>query len=150
MARKLYTVDVEDENLTNSASSKTTKLVKSSAEKEVESFGIVEINNNSSKKRVKSTKDLGFEKNNTACAKKSVKSKVHEVEDYFDFSFRPTQKVATKKVASKPASTTKKIKKIEEVAHRQIIELAEACDRPSFDETAEKIVSVARMGSLFE
>lgn len=145
MARKLYTVDVEDENLTKSASSKTTKLVKSSAEKEVENFGIVEINNNSSKKRVKNTKDLGFEKNSTTCAKKSVKSKVQEVEDYFDFSFRPT-----KKAISKPVVQAKPIKKVEEVDHRQIVEFAYACDRPSLDEKAEQIVSVARMGSLFE
>lgn len=144
MARKLFTVDVEDENLTNSASSKTTTLVKSSAEKEVENYGIVKINNNSSKNRVKNTKDLGFEKNTSGAQKKSVKTTVSVVDDYFDFSFRPTAKTELK-----PAPA-KKCKKIDDATKKEITEIAMSCERNSFDERAQSVVSVARMGSLFE
>ena len=169
MVKKFYTIEVDDENLKNTAKSKSVKTDKSVSEKEVESFGIVEINNSSSKCKVRNTKDVGFEKNVTNCGKKTIKAQVSQVVDYFDFSFRPEaevkeEKVATKKctkkataktttkakTATKTAKKTTTVLKIDEEkieAERSINLAVEVCERT--DDQAEKIVSVARLGSLF-
>ncbi len=158
MAGKVYTVELDEKKLASSVSSKQTKLTVKPAQKEVETFGIVEINNNSAKNKVKNTKDVGFEKNLVG-TKKSVKSAVSKVDDYFDFSFRPETKTcktetkaedkvcAKKEIAPKVATTLKVEEKT--LSERQIKDEAKACERFVFDDAAKKIVSVARAGSLF-
>ena len=155
--------------------------------KEVENFGIVEINNAGASKKLKNNQDAGYEKNVTTACKKLVKSQVSHVEDYFDFCFRPDEKqvvrveeekavkktVAEKKVAAckrtvakketgkkvsaKKSQTTTKSKAVaksvdfeQKVQEERIISFAEACERQEFDEQANKIVWVARMGALFD
>lgn len=148
MARKVYTVEFDDVNIASTAGSKASKVVASEAEKEVENYGIVEINNNSAKNKVKCTKEAGFEKNVTNAARKSVKATISQVEDYFDFSFRPTSvikvedKVETKKVVCK---TTR----AKAAAKPEIIDDARACETYTMTDEARKVVSVAREGSLF-
>lgn len=179
MAKKVYTIKVDDENLKSTLESKSIKTKKSVAEKEVESFGIVEINNASSKCKVKNSKEAGFEKNVTNQAKKQIKSQVSQVEDYFDFSFRPVSVVKTeekaealqKKVAIKKdtkttaAKATKKTsaksKKVEDSTSvlkidedkveevRNTMIVAAVCDRIVMDDDAREVMSVARLGSLF-
>lgn len=178
MAKKVFTIQVDDKKLNDSVKSKKIKTTKTIAEKEVESFGIVEINNASAKSKVKNTKDAGYEKNVTDCQKKTVKSQLSHVDDYFDFSFRPvaeekkeakTKKVttkkavtskvkaetkATKKVATKKAKTVEttvfKAESLEQNLERQSNIVAEACERISFDDEAERIICVARLGALFD
>ncbi len=184
MTKKVYTIKVDDENLKNTAKSKSVETKKKASEEAVETFGILEINNASSKSKVRKTADAGFVKNETGCAKKNVKSKVSEVEDYFDFSFRPqtktaevkveakaevkkapakkaaTKTVAKKEVKSKTTKTAKaeaktssastlKMPATEEKSERTKVVVAEVCDRICFDDDAEKIMSVARLGALF-
>lgn len=177
MAKKVYTIEVNDENLKNTTKSKSVTAKKNAIEEAVESFGILEINNASAKNKVKNTKDTGFEKNVTGCAKKSVKSQLAQVDDYFDFSFRPNasacktevvepkaKKVAkakkaepaktVKKSTTKKATTNKSAKVLKmdaEVSEveRSVMVAAEVCDRISIDGDAEKIMSVARLGALF-
>ena len=163
MAGKVYTVQVNDEKLVNSASSKQSKVAVKEAQKEVENYGIVEINNNSAKAKVKNSKEVGFEKNVVACEKKAVKATVSKVDDYFDFSFRPEagKKVAKKTVAktakkeAKAAPAVVEVKseatviKAELVEDRQITVEAKACDRFIYDEEVKKVVSIAREGALF-
>ncbi len=163
MAGKVYTVQVNDEKLVSSASSKQSKVAVKDAQKEVENYGIVEINNNSAKAKVKNSKEVGFEKNVVACEKKAVKATVSKVDDYFDFSFRPESgKKATKKVAAKTAKKEAKaapavvevkaettVVKAELVEDRQITVEAKACDRFIYDEEVKKVVSIAREGALF-
>ena len=158
MVKKVYTIEVDDENLRNTAKSKSVETKKSALEKEIEGFGIEQINNASAKGKLKNVKDAGFEKNVTGCSKKSIKSKIHEVEDYFDFSFRPeikkveTAKVSKTKTASKTTSSKAKkttVYKVEEiVSEERETALTEAQERKS-DEAADKIVCTARLGSLF-
>ena len=196
MARKLYTVEVDEKNLASSVSSKASKVAANSAQKEVEAFGIVEINNNSAKNKVKNKKDAGFEKNVISGTKKAIKSNLAKIDDYFDFSFRPVAKVETvveevkaetkkktcaKKVETKATVSKKTVKTAEKVAktaktkkadvaiekveegstktitlkeetlsERQIMDEAKACDRFVFDDEAKRIISVARVGSLFD
>ena len=177
MAKKVYTIEVNDENLKNTKKSKSVAAKKNASEEAVESFGILEINNASAKNKVKNTKESGFEKNVTGCAKKTVKSQLAQVDDYFDFSFRPNasankeavvETVAKKATKSKKAEPAKAVKKtttkkstanksakvlkmdaeVSEV-ERSAMVAAEVCDRISIDGDAEKIMSVARLGALF-
>jgi hypothetical protein len=154
MARKVYTVELNDEKLIASKGSKAAKVSALESQIEVEAFGIVEINNNSSKKKIKNKKDAGFEKNVLESQKKAVKSNLAQIDDYFDFSFRPTakveekvveekvveKKVAAKKTACKTTKTTDK---------KEIIDEAKACQTYTMSDEARKVVSVARAGSLF-
>ena len=171
MANKVYTIQIKDENLKTSVKSKSVKTKKTASEKEVETFGIVEINNASSKGKMKNTADVGFEKNVTSCAKKAIKSQVSKVDDYFDFSFRteekPVKSVAKKAAVETKAKTAKKstakAKKVEtkQTAQVSVLKLdeakiergysvvAEACERLS-DDDAARIISVARVGLLFD
>ena len=210
MAKKVFEIQIDTKKLGNSAKSQKIKAAKTVAEKEVETFGIVEINNASAKSKIKNANDVGYEKNVTDCQKKAVKSQVSQVEDYFDFSFRPAleekvveakpvekkaKKVATKKAVSAVAETKVEIKakaetkaksetkvavkakaqtkttkkataektvksaektavykaeKLEQNDERQANVVAEACERISFDDEAERIICVARLGSLFD
>lgn len=90
MAKKLYEIEVDNENLTKTAKSKASSVAKSVAEVEAESFGILEINNASSTKKVSKKADAGYEKNVTVAKKRQIKSQISEVEDYTDFCFRKT------------------------------------------------------------
>jgi len=92
MAKKLVEIEVNDEKLTKTAQSRQSGVKKSVAEAEVESFGVVEINNTSSKNKVQKKADAGYEKNVTSGSRRPVKTKVSEVEDYTDFCFRKTAK----------------------------------------------------------
>ena len=162
MAGKVYTVEFDEKIV--STSSKSTKVEAKASQKEVEVYGVVGINNKSSKCKIKNNKDAGFEKNVVGTSKKAVKTSLAHVDDYFDFSFRPEAKVEVAKVEEKKVATKKvaaKAKKVEEkvsttikvqaetLHERQIKDEAVACERFTFDEEAKKIVSVARVGSLF-
>ncbi len=96
MTKKLVEIEVDDEKLTKTAQSRQCGVKKSVAETEVESFGVVEINNTASKKKVQKQADAGYEKNVTVASKRPVKTKVSEVEDYTDFCFRKTAKSVEK------------------------------------------------------
>ena len=163
MAGKVYTVQVNDEKLVSSKSSKQAKVVVKEAQSEVASYGIVEINNNSAKAKVKNTKEVGFEKNVVDCERKAVKSNLAKIDDYFDFSFRPEagKKVAKKATAKSCKKEAKKapivvevntettVVKAELIDDRQITVEAKACDRFIYDEEVKKVVSTAREGALF-
>ncbi|MBQ4541274.1 MAG: hypothetical protein IJA23_00320 [Clostridia bacterium] len=135
MEKKVYTVQLDKKSLETTAS-KSAKVQVSKAQKEVEKFGVVEINNKSSKCKVKKTTDLGYEKNVVSTAKKSIKSNLAQVDDYFDFSFRPTE---TRKA------------KVEAVAQNEtkIVSDAQICGTYILNEEAKKVISIARAGSLF-
>ena len=155
MVKKFYTIEVDNENLKNTAKSKSLKTKKSALEKETEAFGVVEINNASSKNRIKNNKCVGFEKNVTNQAKKQVKSQLHEVEDYFDFSFKPEVKVEEKVVKKTTRTRAKKqettVLKAQPVQDERTVNIAEVCDRINLnDDEIERIVCVARIGSLFD
>ena len=156
MVKKVYTIEVDDENLRNTAKSKCVETKKSAPEKEIEGFGIEQINNASAKGRVKNVKEAGFEKNVTGCAKKTIKTQIHAVDDYFDFSFRPEtkeveKKVAKAKVAKTSTTKTKKttVYKVEEIVSDERVVSAAAAQERTCDEAADKIVCTARLGSLF-
>ena len=113
MAKKVYTLSLDEKNLQSSASHKSAVTEKKTcAQKEVEEFGIVEINNAGASKKVKNNKEAGYEKVVSSANKKQVKENIHKVDDYFDFSFRPEKKVVQEpqkeeaKTASKPAKKT--------------------------------------------
>lgn len=146
MAKKLVTIDVEDKDLkasTGSVKSKKTKVVK---KKEIENFGIVEINNASAAKKVKSNIEKGFEKNVSGEAKKSVKAKTSKVDDYFDFSFKTkTVKVEEKKEEKVQEAAVLKVS--EEVKTAQSENVASSVN---FDSEANNVIRVARIGSLFD
>lgn len=145
MVRKVYTVKVDDEKLA-SAGSKQTKINANNAEKEVQNYGILEINNNSSKGKIKNLKDAGFQKNVTNAEKKSIKATISKVDDYFDFSFRPEVKVEeVKKTSAKRACSNKSKAEIK----NEIIEEARTCEIFTMTDEAKKVVNVAREGSLF-
>ena len=159
MARKVYTVKLDDEKLIASAGSKASKVSAADSQKEVEAFGIVEINNNSAKSKIKNKKDAGFEKNIVAVEKKTVKSNIAQIDDYFDFSFRPTAKVAQEPVKEVKVEAKVEVKKVVEkktackttkaAVKKEIIDEAKTCHTYTMTEEARKIVSVAREGSLF-
>ncbi len=96
MAKKVYTLEIDEKNLKTSAKSKAVSEKKSLAQSEVESYGIVEINNASASKKIKTNADKGFEKIVSGNSKKAVKSELHKVDDYFDFNFRPQANVEPK------------------------------------------------------
>ena len=135
MAKKVYTIDVKDENVAETKA-KRTRTVKSKTEKEVESLGVAEINNASATKRVRNKADKGFEKNVVGTTKRAVKQKVNEVEDYFDFSFKRTESASVDVCEAK--AKTEKINLVKEV-----------CMQECGDADAYVIVNLARMGSLF-
>ena len=162
MARKVYTVELDDKNIVGTKGSKSAKVASNESEKETSAFGIVEINNNSAKGKVKNLKDAGFEKNVTGSEKKAVKSTISQVEDYFDFSFRPVareevavqekktcaKKVVAKKTATKKAEVVEVSEKIE-TKKANIVEEVSACQTYTMSDEARRVVSVARAGSLF-
>ncbi len=92
MAKKFYEFEVNSNKIVSSSKSKTGAVAKSVAEKEVEAFGVSNINNASATKKVSKRADAGYEKNITAAKKRTIKSKISEVEDYTDFCFRKTAK----------------------------------------------------------
>lgn len=176
MAKKIYTLTLDEKNLQTSVSKKSEETKKPYAQKEVEEFGIVEINNGQATKKIKNKNDVGYEKVLSNTNKKQVKNNIHQVDDYFDFSFRPeTKKVAeskSEKSETVAVKTTKKepvkssVKSETEVVNLKAsiavpsidpkhIEDAktyktEETERTSYDEAASYNVSVARMGALFD
>lgn len=140
MVKKLVTIDVEDKELKKSAKSVAAKKTKAVEKKEVENFGIVEINNASSAKKVRNKTEKGFEKNVSETVKKTVKAQTSKVDDYFDFSFRTTRNV--EKVEETSAL---KINEKVETAHAEVVS-----EVVKFDNEANQIIRVARIGSLFD
>ena len=136
MVKKLVTIDVEDKELKKSAKSVSAKKTKAVEKKEVEDFGIVEINNASAVKKVKNKIEKGFEKNVSSAVKKTVKAKTSKVDDYFDFSFRTNE-------SENKVEKTSELKMIEEVENVQ-------AEVVKFDHEADRIIMVARLGSLFD
>ena len=142
MAKKVYTIDVEDKNLKETTKAKKSRTVKSKVEKEIEKLGVTEINNASATKRVKNKIEKGFEKNVVAAEKKTVKQKVNEVEDYFDFSFR--------KDDSSNAANDKVLKLQAKDCADKISRVKEACKVDCLDAEAYVVMNLARIGSLFD
>ncbi len=93
MAKKVYTLEIDEKNLNTSVKAKAVEQKKNVAQSEVETYGIAQINNASASKKVKNNQDKGFEKVVSGNAKKSVKTELHKVDDYFDFSFTRTTEV---------------------------------------------------------
>lgn len=135
MVKKLVTIDVEDKDLKKTKKSTVSKKAKTVEKKEVENFGIVEINNASSAKKVKNTTEKGFEKNVSETVKRTVKAKTSQVDDYFDFDFRAN--VSEKKEESSGLKMSEEVK----------VEAVE--ETVNFDNEANRIIMVARLGSLF-
>jgi len=135
MVKKLVTIDVEDKELKKTKKSTVSKKAKTAEKKEVENFGIVEINNASSVKKVKNTTEKGFEKNVSEVVKRTVKAKTSKVDDYFDFDFRAN--------ISEKKEETSALKMSEEVKAETVEEVV------NFDNEANRIIMVARLGSLF-
>jgi hypothetical protein len=135
MVKKLVTIDVEDKDLKKTKKSTVSKKAKTVEKKEVENFGIVEINNASSAKKVKNTTEKGFEKNVSETVKRTVKAKTSQVDDYFDFDFRAN--VSEKKEESSVLKMSEEVK----------VEAVE--EAVNFDNEANRIIMVARLGSLF-
>lgn len=163
MTKKLVTINVEDKDLV--ASKKVSeKKVETVKKAEIENFGIVEINNASSAKKVKSVKERGFEKNISGEEKKSVKSKTSQVEDYFDFSFRKNEQSKTKSSEKAETKNEKKSTKSSAVTSNSTAKKSEKSanlDKNSeknnkiqqqvcFDSDANHVIRVARIGSLFD
>lgn len=136
MVKKLITIDVEDKELKKTTKTVAAKSAKTVEKKEVENFGIVEINNASAVKKVRNKTEKGFEKNVSATEKKTVKAKTSKVDDYFDFSFRVN-------TTETPASEVKEtpVLKIEEET---------VSEDKAFDNEVNRIIMVARLGSLFD
>ena len=135
MVKKLVTIDVEDKELKKTKKSTVSKKAKTAEKKEVENFGIVEINNASSVRKVKNTTEKGFEKNVSETVKRTVKAKTSKVDDYFDFDFRAN--------ISEKKEETSALKMSEEVKAETVEEVV------NFDNEANRIIMVARLGSLF-
>lgn len=177
MAKKLVTIDVQDKKLKSSAKVATSKKVKEET-KEIENFGVMEINNASSAKKVKNNAERGFEKTVSGETKKAVKNKISQVDDYFDFSFRKDEETKSAKTATKTTKTSasavktktttaKKVTKKAEVkaekeevvekslelkteANTQNEQIKSAYEAVCFDSDANQIIRVARIGSLFD
>ena len=141
MVKKLVTIDVEDKELKTTKKSVAAKKTTVAEKKEVENFGIVEINNASSVKKVKNNTEKGFEKNVNAAAKKSVKAKTSKVDDYFDFDFRVNSS------SVKAAETVKKETPVLKMEEEHVETVSEVV---KFDNEAARIIMVARLGSLFD
>ena len=135
MVKKLVTIDVEDKDLKKTKKSTVSKKAKTVEKKEVENFGIVEINNASSVKKVKNTTEKGFEKNVSETVKRTVKAKTSKVDDYFDFDFRANISEKKEETPVLKMSEEVKVEAVEEVVN--------------FDNEANRIIMVARLGSLF-
>ena len=88
MAKKIYTLEIDEKNLGTTVGSKTT-VQKNNVQTEVETLGVVEINNASASKKLKNNASKGFEKVVSGTTRRTVKAEISHVEDYFDFSFRP-------------------------------------------------------------
>lgn len=146
MAKKLVTIDVEDKNLKTSAGSVKAKNTKVAEKKEIENFGIVEINNASSTKKVKANTEKGFEKIVSGEVKKSVKAKTSQVDDYFDFSFK-TKAAKVEEKKEEKVQEVAVLKVSEEVKTAQCNNVASSV---CFDNEANNVIRVARIGSLFD
>ena len=141
MAKKVYTIDVEDKKLVTTKTKKA-RATKVKAESEVEKLGVAEINNASATKRMKNTVEKGFEKNVVGTTKKAVKQKVNEVENYFDFSLRngtTVEKTVELEVCPKTSDYEESLNIVKE-----------ACKVDSLDNEARLVMNLARMGSLFD
>lgn len=176
MAKKLVTIDVNDENLKVSAKPVKAKEAKVVESTEMEKLGFVEINNAGVSKKTAKVAAKGFEKNLTESAKKAVKTQTSVVEDYFDFSFKRNEKAlaekeevvakktvekktvskakTTKTTAAKSAKTAKETKvdacevKIDENLKQAQTE--NVSKSVAFDNEVCQIIRVARIGSLFD
>ncbi len=149
MMRNFYTFEINDESLSTTEKSKALETKKSALETEIEKFGINQIKNCSVEGKLKTKTDNGFEKIITGQQKKSVKSKISQVEDYFDFSFKVEAKKEEPKVM--PAEIIQTA--VEIATTKEAIETrVEVCKpvQQIYDEQANKVVSVARLGSLFD
>lgn len=96
MLKKFCTLEIDEKNLETSVKASNAEQKKTVSQSEVESFGIVEINNASASKKLKNTAEKGFEKVISGAEKRTVKSELHKVDDYFDFSFKPVAEVKEK------------------------------------------------------
>lgn len=103
MNNKVYTLSIDEKEL-ESQGSKTKVTKKNKAQDEIETFGIVEINNTSAKKRVKNVSDKGYTKTVSAVTKKSVKKSPTKVDDYFNFDFRYNENSKANEPASEEVS----------------------------------------------
>ena len=141
MEKKVYAVQLDKNSLETSAS-KASDVKVSKSQKEVEQFGVVGINNNSSKCKVKKTTDIGYEKNVVSSNKKSVKSNIAQVDDYFDFCF--------KTICNKEAKVEKDSQKESAIVVKEsaIVSDAQICSAYVLTEEAKRIISIARVGSL--
>lgn len=139
MAKKLVEIEVNDEKLTKTAQSRQSAVKKSVAEAEVESFGVVEINNTSSKKKVQKQADAGYEKNVTTGSRRPVKTKISEVEDYTDFCFRKTAKAVEQVEAVEDFDIIDFIKEVLNVNVIQNNDVVKKIMKPSKEGTNEGI-----------
>lgn len=148
MAKKLVTINI-DKNLSVSTKSVEAQIQKQE-KKEIENFGIVEINNASATKKIKANTERGFEKNISGETKKSVKTKTSQVEDYFDFSFRTNRQSKSTESAQKTAKKSSSSTKLAESGVKKPENVKEVQQQIVFDSDANQIVRVARIGSLFD
>ena len=151
MAKKIYEIKVNDKSLvsTKPVADKPVKVDKS----EVEQYGVLEINNASSKKMVKNKTEKGFEKNLTSSAQKTVKSKTSKVDDYFDFSFRKRSNQQPAQSASNVANQNKKEVKVDETMTKAALKMNKIendMNLVGFDSEVNQVIRVARIGSLFD
>ena len=124
MEKKVYTINIDDEIVATGAKKSRAKTTKTLSKVAV--FGVEEINNASAAKRMKNKAEKGFEKNIVSSTQKSVKQKVNEVEDYFDFCFKKGDNMA--------------------VTKKETIKIAKEVVA---DTDAYLVMNLARMGSLF-
>lgn len=148
MAKKLVTINI-DKNLSVSTKSVEAQI-QTQEKKEIENFGIVEINNASATKKIKANTERGFEKNISGETKKSVKTKTSQVEDYFDFSFRTNRQSKSTESAQKTAKKSSSSTKLAESGVKKPENVKEVQQQIVFDSDANQIVRVARIGSLFD
>ena len=133
----LSTIDVEDEKLTGGAKkpskSKNTKELNAllSELTEVESLGVMKINNTGALRKIKTNANTGVEKNINQCSKIKIKTELSHVEDYFDFSFRPDVKC---EVCSKPEV----VEPVQALSEEKKIVKAEKVEKPAAKKTAVK------------
>ena len=150
MAKKIYEIKVNDKSLvsTKPVADKPVKV----DTKEVEEFGIVEINNASSTKKIKNKQDKGFEKNIVSATKRQVKSKTSQVDDYFDFSFRKNKDSSKTQSISPIESENKKApeQKAEAKAALKMNKVENDMNSIKFDSEVSQVIRVARIGSLFD
>ncbi len=151
MRKNVYELKIDDDIKT--IGSKTTNVKKSKAQNEIEEYGIVEINNSSSKNKVKNAVDKGYEKEISGKAKKNVKKNLSMVDDYFDFNFRANLKLEeNEEIVCNESFNDTKSEQIfnNEIIERQVSKIAETCNRFELDPDAMKIMTIARTGYLFD